>query len=91
MKGFFQPYCGGYDGKGQFFIKSAKQITQAWASMSGVESVLESFVNFKRELSLIAVRGIGGEHKYYPLVENLHRQGILRLTTAPAKNIKPEI
>ncbi len=34
--------------------------------MSCVESVLESFVNFKRELSLIAVRGIGGEHKYYP-------------------------
>ena len=55
--------------------------------MSGAESILEEFVNFKRELSLIAVRGIDGNLKFYPLVENSHHEGILRLTIAPAQKI----
>ncbi len=79
----------GYDGKGQFVIKTNDQITDAWNSMNGVESILEGFVNFKRELSLIAVRGIDNDHKYYPLVENTHHNGILRLTIAPAQDIDP--
>ena len=77
----------GYDGKGQFIIKSESQINEAWEKMSGAESILEEFVNFKRELSLIAVRGIDGNLKFYPLVENSHHEGILRLTIAPAKKI----
>lgn len=77
----------GYDGKGQFVIKTSEQIQMAWESMNGAEAILEGFVNFKRELSLIAVRGIDNDHKYYPLVENTHHEGILRLTIAPAKNI----
>ncbi len=77
----------GYDGKGQFLIKSESQIATAWEAMSGVESILEGFVNFKRELSLIAVRGIDGNLNYYPLVENSHHEGILRLTIAPAQNV----
>jgi 5-(carboxyamino)imidazole ribonucleotide synthase len=59
--------------------------------MSGVESILEGFVNFKRELSLVAVRGVDNSHKYYPLVENSHHNGILRLTIAPAQNISPKL
>ena len=77
----------GYDGKGQFLIKSESQINEAWEKMSGAESILEEFVNFKRELSLIAVRGIDGNLKFYPLVENSHHEGILRLTIAPAQKI----
>ena len=77
----------GYDGKGQFLIKSESQIDEAWEKMSGVDAILEGFINFKRELSLIAVRGIDGSLKYYPLVENSHHEGILRLTIAPAQNI----
>jgi len=77
----------GYDGKGQFLIKSEIQLYEAWEKMSGVESILEGFINFKRELSLIAVRGIDGSLAYYPLVENSHYEGILRLTIAPAQNI----
>ena len=77
----------GYDGKGQFLIKSEVQIDEAWEKMSGVDSILEGFINFKRELSLIAVRGIDGSLEYYPLVENSHHEGILRLTVAPAQNI----
>ena len=77
----------GYDGKGQFLIKSESQIDEAWEKMSGVDAILEGFINFKRELSLIAVRGIDGSLEYYPLVENSHHEGILRLTLAPAQNI----
>lgn len=77
----------GYDGKGQFLIKSEAQIDEAWEKMSGVDSILEGFINFKRELSLIAVRGIDGSLEYYPLVENSHHEGILRQTLAPAQNI----
>jgi 5-(carboxyamino)imidazole ribonucleotide synthase len=81
----------GYDGKGQFVIQSNDQLDEAWQSMNGVEAILEGFVNFKRELSLIAVRGIDNSHKYYPLVENTHHNGILRLTIAPAENIGAEV
>jgi len=81
----------GYDGKGQFLIKSDSQLDQAWKRMSGVESILEGFVDFKRELSLVAVRGINNSHEYYPLVENSHHNGILRLTIAPAQNISPKL
>jgi len=78
----------GYDG---FLMRDESQITEAWQSMNGVESILEGFVNFKRELSLIAVRGIDNDHKYYPLVENTHHDGILRLTIAPAQAIEPAV
>ena len=81
----------GYDGKGQFLIKTADQLPQAWETMNDAQAILEGFVNFKRELSLIAVRGIDNDHKYYPLVENTHHEGILRLTIAPAQNIDPEV
>ena len=81
----------GYDGKGQFVIRTKNQIEKAWQSMSGVEAILEGFVNFKRELSLIAVRGLDNSHKYYPLVENTHHNGILRLTIAPAENISAKV
>ncbi len=59
--------------------------------MSGHESVLEGFVKFERELSLIAVRGLDGSLKYYPLVEKTHHEGILRLTVAPAQNISKSL
>ena len=81
----------GYDGKGQFHIKYESQIDEAWEHMMGAESILEGFVNFKRELSLIAVRGLDGSLKYYPLVENTHHEGILRLTIAPAQNISKSL
>lgn len=81
----------GYDGKGQFFIRNKTQVNEAWKSMNGVESILEGFVHFKRELSLIAVRDANNNHKYYPLVENTHHNGILRLTVAPAQSIGSQV
>lgn len=81
----------GYDGKGQFLIRYVSEIDQAWDSINGVEAILEAFINFKRELSLIAVRGINNEHQYYPLVENIHHHSILRLSIAPANNINSNV
>jgi 5-(carboxyamino)imidazole ribonucleotide synthase len=77
----------GYDGKGQFVLKSAEDIASAWAAVGQAPSILEGFVRFERELSLIAVRGRDGETAFYPLVENHHRQGILRKTIAPAPTL----
>jgi 5-(carboxyamino)imidazole ribonucleotide synthase len=74
----------GYDGKGQFVLKRAEDVELAWAAVGQAPSILEGFVRFERELSLIAVRGRDGETAFYPLVENHHQQGILRKTFAPA-------
>jgi 5-(carboxyamino)imidazole ribonucleotide synthase len=74
----------GYDGKGQRRLGSAGDVGEAWASLGQLPLILERFVRFERELSLIAARGRDGQTAFYPLVENLHRDGILRLTRAPA-------
>ena len=81
----------GYDGKGQFVLKEATQVEQAWSEIGGRELVLEGFVDFQRELSMIAVRNADNEHVYYPLVQNVHHDGILRYTIAPARNISDEL
>lgn len=77
----------GYDGKGQFFINNKDEIKLAWQHINNKEAILEKVINFKRELSLIAVRDLNNNIKYYPIVENIHHKGILRITKAPAKNI----
>jgi 5-(carboxyamino)imidazole ribonucleotide synthase len=74
----------GYDGKGQLVIRSAAEIEPAWQSLGGQALILERFVAFTRELSLLAVRGRDGATACYPLVENEHRDGILRRSLAPA-------
>ncbi len=77
----------GYDGKGQFVLKEAAQIGEAWNTIGNRELVLEGFVEFDRELSIIAVRNEQNEHVFYPLVQNVHHEGILRYTIAPAQQI----
>ncbi|WP_178862106.1 5-(carboxyamino)imidazole ribonucleotide synthase [Thiomicrorhabdus cannonii] len=81
----------GYDGKGQFVLRSEEQIEQAWSEIGNRELILEGFIDFKRELSIVAVRNANNEHVYYPLVQNVHHEGILRYTIAPAREIEPEI
>ncbi|MBL0927406.1 MAG: 5-(carboxyamino)imidazole ribonucleotide synthase [Phycisphaerales bacterium] len=75
----------GYDGKGQFVLRSPGDAEAAWAAVGGLPSILEAFVAFDREVSVIAVRGEGGEMDFYPLAENVHRAGILRRSAAPAR------
>ncbi|HHM06016.1 MAG TPA: 5-(carboxyamino)imidazole ribonucleotide synthase [Gammaproteobacteria bacterium] len=70
----------GYDGKGQAVLRERGELAGAWARLAGVPCLLEEQVPFERELSLIAVRGRGGDTAFYPLTENVHRDGILRLS-----------
>lgn len=70
----------GYDGKGQSVLKSATDLKSAWQKLEGLAAIVEGFVNFSREVSIIAVRSVSGELAFYPLSENVHRNGILRLS-----------
>jgi 5-(carboxyamino)imidazole ribonucleotide synthase len=78
----------GYDGKGQFRIKSTADVEAAWnalgAQAESVGLILEGFVPFQRELSVVAVRGRDGEFRAWPLTENWHDHGILSASLAPA-------
>ena len=74
----------GYDGKGQRILHQAADAVPAWRALGSVPAILERFVEFARELSLLAVRGTDGRIGYYPLIENQHKDGILRLSLAPA-------
>jgi 5-(carboxyamino)imidazole ribonucleotide synthase len=75
----------GYDGKGQFLVKSLEDAITAFKELGQKNIIAEGFVQFDRELSCIAVRGIDGATFFYPLVENFHHEGILRLSLAPAQ------
>jgi len=77
----------GYDGKGQWVLQTREDVQRAKQDLPSVPLVLEKFVNFSRELSILAVRGRSGETAFYPLVENHHRLGILRLSLAPAPRL----
>lgn len=75
----------GYDGKGQVRLEDDAAIPGAWAAMAGAASVLEGFVAFEREVSVIAARGLDGSVACFDPGENVHRDGILRTTTVPAR------
>lgn len=78
---------GGYDGKGQWVIRSEAEIPDAYAALSraGVELVLEQFIAFSKELSVIAARSPRGETKAFPAAENIHVDNILHLSIVPAR------
>lgn len=73
----------GYDGKGQVRLQSMEEAEAAWDAVDQAPSILEGMVRFDTEVSMIAVRGRSGETAFYPLVENFHRDGILRKSIAP--------
>ena len=97
----------GYDGKGQWILRSAEDVSRTERELPATDAaagkrkgtepgvqtwfVLERLVPFARELSVLAVRGRSGETAVYPLVENHHREGILRLSLAPAPRLVPAI
>ena len=81
----------GYDGKGQWIFRTAEDVAKAKAELPPVKLILERFVPFTRELSVLAVRSRTGESAIYPLVENHHRNGILRLSLAPAPRLEADI
>ena len=70
----------GYDGKGQSLLKSPDDLKSAWEQLAGVPAVVEAFVPFNREVSIIAARNASGAIVFYQLSENVHRGGILRVS-----------
>lgn len=81
----------GYDGKGQVIVNSVEEIRDAFNRFNGVHLILEQKMNFSRELSIIAVRSKDGETAFYPLVENVHKNGILAVSKAPAQNVSSDM
>ena len=79
----------GYDGKGQFRIKSLADLDAAWEALGAqaatVGLIVEGFVSFQRELSVVAVRSREGEFRTWPLTENWHVDGVLSASLAPAR------
>ena len=81
----------GYDGKGQYVLRERHDLGRAWELFPGGGLILERFIPFTRELSILAVRGRDGETAFYPLVENHHRDGILHLSLAPAPRLTGDL
>jgi 5-(carboxyamino)imidazole ribonucleotide synthase len=81
----------GYDGKGQIVLDTGTDAAAALRELGGRNLILESFVDFERELSILAARNPAGLIKCYPLIENHHAQGILRMSLAPAPGDSPEL
>ena len=74
----------GYDGKGQTIIREGDDVIRAWADLGTKSAILEAFVPFEREISVIAARSADGEVRCYDVTENEHRDHILRVSRAPA-------
>ncbi|MDB4933924.1 MAG: Phosphoribosylaminoimidazole carboxylase ATPase subunit [Labilithrix sp.] len=81
----------GYDGKGQWVLRTREDVENAWEALGAASLVLEAFVPFEREMSILAVRSKTGETRFYPLVENEHRGGILRVSYPKSDAWTPEL
>ncbi len=74
----------GYDGKGQYVLRSMEDLEPAWAGLGGRDLILEGWVRYSHECAITAVRSAAGEMVFYPLSWTVHDQGILKLALAPA-------
>lgn len=81
----------GYDGKFQRVVRSMEDVAEMPAEMARIPLLVEEFVAFGRELSIIGARRLGGQIVFYPLVQNTHEGGILRRTVAPAPGVWAEL
>jgi 5-(carboxyamino)imidazole ribonucleotide synthase len=75
----------GYDGRGQRVLRRRADVEPAWEALGSVPLILEGFVRFDREVSIVGARSTRGEERAYPIVTNTHREGILRVTVAPTR------
>ena len=80
----------GYDGKGQFVLRAAVEVDEAWAAIGGPGLIYEKFQEFSREVSLVGARSAAGNTVFYPLSANTHGGGILRYGIAPFTNLRLE-
>ena len=74
----------GYDGKGQSKIETIQQAADAWKSIAGHEAIVEAWVDFEKEVSVVAARGMDGSFAHWGVIENDHHHHILDISTAPA-------
>ena len=81
----------GYDGKGQVVLRDESSMEDCWKRISGSPLIVEKFVAFDHEFSVIGVRDKSGDDVFYPLAQNVHREGILRTTRVPAPDASDEI
>lgn len=81
----------GYDGKGQAVLRDPSEAEAAWTGIGHPRLIVEKFVDFSREVSVIAARGEDGEVAYYPIAENSHHEGILRYSVAPAPKMAADV
>ena len=77
----------GYDGKGQAVLRSPRDVPEAWRAVGGAPCILEAFVEFSCEVSVVCVRARDGDVRTWSLCQNVHRGGILRRTVAPAVGV----
>ncbi len=80
----------GYDGKGQVRLQTAFDAVGAWDELGGSECVLEAFVRFEREVSVVAARGMDGSFAYYGPIENAHKNGILDVSVCPTPGLSAQ-
>jgi len=76
---------GGYDGKGQHVIRNIEDLEQAKVLFNHGVCILEKFISFSKEISVIISRSLNGETKIFPVAENIHKENILHITIAPAR------
>ncbi len=81
----------GYDGKGQQMLRAGTDLVAVWKDFNDAPAILESLVPFDREVSIIAVKNVSGEMAFYPVAENVHREGILRLSTSQTNDSVQEL
>ncbi len=79
----------GYDGKGQVLIRSLDEAIDAWTALATDEAILEAFIPFEREISVVAARSLEGDFRAYPAFENAHANHILDVTLCPARLTQP--
>jgi len=91
LPGIAKTRRSGYDGKGQMVLRREADAADVFQNLGATPLIYEGFVPFEREVSIIGARRPSGASTFYPLVENHHREGILRLTLAPAPNHAPSL
>lgn len=78
----------GYDGRGQRVLKRRSDVAPAWQALGTVPLIVEGFVRFDREVSIVGARSTRGETRAYPIATNTHREGILRVSVAPTRDTR---
>lgn len=81
----------GYDGKGQRVLRAPTDLAEAWAAIGPGECILEAFVDFTREVSMLVARGVNGETVLYGPIENEHADHILDVSVLPAPGTTPQL